>query len=57
MLHIPLPVKANVVRLHQAIMSLIANAMDAMSDMFVDQRLVFVTTECMDTSAKNFCLR
>jgi signal transduction histidine kinase len=50
---IPLPVKANVVQLHQAIMSLVANAMDAMSGSPVeDQRMVFVTTERMDNSAK-----
>jgi signal transduction histidine kinase len=49
---IPLPVKANVVQLHQAIMSLVTNAMDAMSGSSVDQRMVFVTTERMDNSAK-----
>jgi signal transduction histidine kinase len=48
----PLPVKANVVQLHQAFMSLIANAMDAMSDTSVDQRMVFVATERMANSAK-----
>jgi signal transduction histidine kinase len=49
---IPLPVKANVVQLHQAIMSLIVNAMDAMSDLPIDQRKVMVATERMDNSAK-----
>jgi signal transduction histidine kinase len=49
---IPLPVKANVVQLHQAIMSLISNAMDAMSDLSVDQRKVLVATERTDNSAK-----
>lgn len=49
---IPLPVKANVVQLHQAIMSLITNAMDAMSDLSVDQREVLVATGRTDNSAK-----
>ncbi|MBR0801674.1 HAMP domain-containing histidine kinase [Bradyrhizobium jicamae] len=49
---IPLPVKANVVQLHQAIMSLVTNAMDAMSDPSVDQRMVFVATERMNNAAK-----
>ena len=48
----PLPVKGNVVQLHQAILSLILNAMDAMSDLPVDQRKVLVTTERMDNFAK-----
>jgi signal transduction histidine kinase len=48
----PLPVKANVLQLHTAIMSLIVNAMDAMSDLSVDQREVLVTTERVDNSAK-----
>jgi len=49
---IPLPVKADVVQLHQAIMSLVANAMDAMSDSTVEQPMVFVATGRMDNSAK-----
>jgi signal transduction histidine kinase len=48
----PLPVNGNVVQLHQVIMSLIVNAMDAMSDLPADQRKVLVTTERMDNSAK-----
>jgi signal transduction histidine kinase len=49
---IPLPVKANVVQLHHAIMNLIVNAMDAMSDLPVNQRKVLITTERMDNSAR-----
>lgn len=49
---IPLPVKANVVQLHQAIMNLIVNAMDSMSNSSAAQRMVFVATERMDNSAK-----
>ena len=49
---IPLPIRANVVQLHQAIMSLIANAMDAMPDLSVDQRKILVATERMDNTAK-----
>jgi signal transduction histidine kinase len=49
---IPLPVKANVVQLHQAIMSLVTNAMDAMLDSSVEQRMVFVATERIGNSAK-----
>ena len=40
----PLPVKGNVVQLHQAILSLIVNAMDAMSDLPVDQRKLAIAT-------------
>jgi C4-dicarboxylate-specific signal transduction histidine kinase len=49
---IPLPVKANVVQLHQAIMNLVTNAMDAMSDASADQRMVFIATERMGNSAR-----
>jgi signal transduction histidine kinase len=48
----PLPVKANVVQLHLAIMSLIVNATDAMSDLSLDQREVLVATERMNNFAK-----
>lgn len=48
----PLPVKGNVVQLHQVILSLIVNAMDAMSDLPVDQRKVLIATERMDNFAK-----
>lgn len=47
-----LPVKANVVQLHQAIMSLVANAIDSMVEAPADQRMVFVATERMDNFAK-----
>jgi signal transduction histidine kinase len=43
----PLPVRGNVVQLHQVILSLIVNAMDAMSD-----RKVLIATERMDNFAK-----
>jgi signal transduction histidine kinase len=47
----PLPVKADVVQLHQAIMSLITNAMDAMSGVPTDQAMVFVLTRRIDNCA------
>ena len=50
----PLPVKGNVVLLHQVIMSLIVNAMDAMSDLPVDQRKLEVTTVRAENSAEVF---
>jgi signal transduction histidine kinase len=40
----PLPVKGSVVQLHQCILSLIVNAMDAMSDLPVDQRKLAIAT-------------
>jgi C4-dicarboxylate-specific signal transduction histidine kinase len=48
----PLPVKGNTIQLHQVMMSLIVNAMDAVSDLPVEQRKVLVTTERADNSAK-----
>jgi signal transduction histidine kinase len=50
----PLPVKGNVVLLHQAILTLIVNAMDAMSDLPVDQRKLEITTVRAENSAEVF---
>jgi signal transduction histidine kinase len=50
----PLPVKGNVVLLHQVIMSLIVNAMDAMSDLPVDQRKLEIATVRAENSAEVF---
>ena len=50
----PLPVKGNVVLLHQAIMSLIVNAMDAMSDLPIDQRELQIATLRAENSAEIF---
>jgi signal transduction histidine kinase len=48
----PLPVKGNVVLLHQVILSLIVNAMDAMSDLPVDQRRISITAGRVENSAE-----
>jgi signal transduction histidine kinase len=48
----PLQVKGNAVQLHHLILNLIVNAIDAMSDLPVDQRKVSVTTARMENSAE-----
>ena len=50
----PLPVKGNVVLLHQVILSLIVNAMDAMSDSPVDQCKLEIATLRAENSAEVF---
>lgn len=47
----PLPVKGNVVQLHQVILSLIVNAMDAMSGMAVDKCKLEIATVRAESSA------
>jgi signal transduction histidine kinase len=49
---IPLPVKGSVVQLHQVFMSLIVNAMDAISNLPVVQRRISITTERVENSAE-----
>jgi C4-dicarboxylate-specific signal transduction histidine kinase len=47
-----MPVKGNVIQLHQVIMSLLVNAMDAVSDLPVEQSKILVTTQRINNSAK-----
>ena len=51
-IEMPLPVKGNVVQLHQVILTLLVNAMDAMSDLPVDQRKITITTDRVENSAE-----
>jgi signal transduction histidine kinase len=51
---IPLLVKGNAVLLHQVVMSLIVNAMDAMSELPVDQRKLEIATMRAEDSAEAF---
>ncbi len=48
----PLPVNGNVVLLHQAIMSLIVNAIDAMSELPIDRRKLEIATVRAERSAE-----
>jgi signal transduction histidine kinase len=47
----PLPVKGNVVQLHQVVLSLIVNAMDAMAELPLDRRKLEIATERAENSA------
>jgi signal transduction histidine kinase len=48
----PLPVKGNVVQLHQVVLNLIVNAVDAMSGLPVDQRKLSIATGRVENSAE-----
>ena len=49
---LPLPIKGSVVQLHQVILSLVVNAIDAMSDLPVDQRKLEIATARTGNSAE-----
>jgi signal transduction histidine kinase len=51
-IEMPLLVKGNVVQLQQVILTLLVNAMDAMSDLAVDQRKISITTERVENFAE-----